>query len=87
MGPEEVTDPRHNQKMMLDPLSATEVVMDPPPRASTDRCCLSYSTQCTKFTLTFNEGVIAVTVNDTPASGSGLNWAWSAAACFTLWIM
>ena len=32
----------------------------------------------TKFTLTFNEGVIAVTVNDTPASGSGLNWTWSA---------
>ena len=32
----------------------------------------------TKFTLTFNEGVIAVTVNDIPASGSGLNWEWSA---------
>ena len=56
---------------------ATEVVMDPPPRASTDAVTYLIPRN-TKFTLTFNEGVIAVTVNDTPASGSGLNWEWSA---------
>ena len=58
------------------PASATEVVIDPP-RASTDGVVYSIPPN-TKFTLTFNEGVIAVTVNDTPASGSGLNWTWSA---------
>ena len=60
----------------VGPPSATEVVMDPPPR-STDGV-VYYTSPNTKFTLTFNEGVIAVTVNDTPASGSGLNWEWSA---------
>ena len=54
---------------------ATEVVMDPP-RASTDGVVYHIPPN-TKFTLTFNEGVIAVTVNDIPASGSGLNWEWS----------
>ena len=61
----------------VGPASATEVVIDPPPRASTDRVAY-YIPPNTKFTLTFNEGVIAVIVNDTPASGSGLNWKWSA---------
>jgi hypothetical protein len=56
---------------------ATEIVMDPPPRTSTDGV-FQYIPPNTKFTLTFNEGVIAVTVNDIPASGSGLNWEWSA---------
>ena len=56
---------------------ATEVVVDPPPRANTD-AVTSLIPRNTKFTLTFNEGVIAVTVNDTPASGSGINWMWSA---------
>ena len=56
---------------------ATEVVVDPPPRASTDAVTYLIPRN-TKFTLTFNEGVIAVTVNDTPASGSGINWTWSA---------
>ena len=55
---------------------ATEVVMDPPPR-STDGV-IYYIPPNIEFTLTFNEGVIAVTVNDTPASGSGINWTWSA---------
>ena len=59
------------------PASATEVVIDPPPRASTDGVAY-YIPPNTTFTLTFNEGVIAVIVNDTPASGSGLNWKWSA---------
>ena len=61
----------------VQPASATEVVMDPPPRASTDRVAYHIPPN-TEFTLTFNEGVIAVTVNDTPATGSGLNWKWSA---------
>ena len=61
----------------VGPASATEVVMDPPPRASADGV-VYYIPPNTEFTLTFNEGVIAVTVNDTPASGSGLNWKWSA---------
>ena len=74
--PEEVTDPRQSEDD-VGPASATEVVMDPPPRARTDRVVYHIPPN-TKFTLTFNEGVIAVTVNDTPASGSGLNWTWSA---------
>ena len=61
----------------VGPPSATEVVVDPPPRASPDAVTY-FIPRNTKFTLTFNEGVIAVTVNDTPASGSGLNWEWSA---------
>ena len=61
----------------VGPASATEVVIDPPPRASTDGVAY-YIPPNTTFTLTFNEGVIAVIVNDTPASGSGLNWKWSA---------
>ncbi len=73
---EEVTDPPQSADD-VGPASATTVEVDPPPRASTDR--VSYLTcPATEFTLTFNEGVIAVTVNDTPASGSGLNWKWSA---------
>ena len=74
--PEEVTDPRQSEDD-VGPASATEVVMDPPPRARTDRVVYHIPPN-TKFTLTFNEGGIAVTVNDTPASGSGLNWTWSA---------
>ena len=74
--PEEVTDPPQSEDD-FGPPSATEVVVDPPPRASTDAVTYLIPRN-TKFTLTFNEGVIAVTVNDTPASGSGLNWTWSA---------
>ena len=74
--PEEVMDPPQSEDD-FGPPSATEVVVDPPPRASTDAVTYLIPRN-TKFTLTFNEGVIAVTVNDTPASGSGLNWEWSA---------
>ena len=74
--PEEVTAPPQAADH-IGPASATEVVVDPPPRASTDAVTYLIPPN-TKFTLTFNEGVIAVTVNDTPASGSGLNWEWSA---------
>ena len=74
--PEEVTDPPQSEDD-VGPASATEVVMDPPPRASTDGVVyLIYP--ATEFTLTFNEEVVAVTVNGTPATGSGLNWKWSA---------
>ena len=61
--PEEITNPPQ-------PAPAIKVMVNPasggyiPPNA--------------EFALTFDEGVIAVTVNDTPASGSGLNWKWSA---------
>ena len=61
--PEEVTDPPQ-------PAPATTVMVNPasggyiPPNA--------------EFVLTFDEGVVAVTVNGTPAIGSGLNWKWSA---------
>ena len=87
--PEEVTDSPQLEndvgppatEVVVDSLEndvgppATEVVVDPPPRASTDAVLIPRNTQ---FTLTFNESVIAVTVNDTPASGSGINWEWSA---------
>ena len=72
----EVTDPPQSEDD-VGPASATEVVMDPPPRASTDGIVyLIYPT--TEFALTFNEEVVAVTVNGTPAKGWGRNWRWSA---------
>ena len=80
--PEEVTDPPPEEVMdppqedYVGPTSATEVVMDPPPRTNAGR--VLYVSSNTEFTLTFNEGVVAVTVNGTPATGSGLNWKWSA---------
>ena len=61
----------------VGPPFATEVVIDPSPGVSTDGVVYQIPPNA-KFALTFNEGVIAVTVNDTPASGSGLNWQWSA---------
>ena len=73
--PEEVTDPPQPEDD-IGPASATEVVMDPPPRTNAGR--VLYVSPNTEFTLTFNEGVVAVTVNGTPATGSGLNWKWSA---------
>ena len=74
--PEEVTDPPQSVDD-IGPASATEVVMDPPPRTNTNGVVYLFSPH-TEFALTFNEGVVAVTVNDTPATGSGLNWKWSA---------
>ena len=73
--PEEVTDPPQSVDG-IGLASATDVVMDPPPRTNAGR--VLYVPHHTEFTLTFNEGVVAVTVNDTPATGSGLNWKWSA---------
>ncbi len=54
----------------VGPPSATSVVIDPLPRGYV------VIPQCIEFTFTFNEGVVAVTVNETPATGSGLNWEW-----------
>ena len=73
---EEVTDPPQSEDD-VGPASATEVVMDPPPRASADGT-VYFIYPTTEFTLTFNEEVVAVTVNGTPAKGWGLNWRWSA---------
>ena len=67
--PEEVTDPPQSADD-VGPASATEVVIDPLPRENFD------IPQCIEFTLTFNEEVVAVTVNEIPATGSGLNWEW-----------
>ena len=61
----------------VGPASATEVVMDPPPRASTDGVVYHIPPNA-GFALTFDEGVVSATVNGTPATGSGLNWKWSA---------
>ena len=72
---EEVTDPPQPEDD-VGPASATEVVMDPPPRTNAGRVWAVPPN--TEFTLTFNAGVVAVRVNDTPATGSGLNWKWSA---------
>ena len=72
--PEEVTDPPQSEDDVGSP-SAAEVVVDPPPHSPDG--VIYYTSPNTEFTLTFNEGVIAVTVNDTPASGSGINWTWS----------
>ena len=54
----------------VGPLSTTYVVIDPLPRGNV------VIPQCIEFRLTFNEEVVAVTVNETPATGSGLNWEW-----------
>ena len=73
---EEVTDPPQPEDD-VGPASATEVVMDPTPRESTDGFVYRIPPNV-EFALTFDEGVVSVTVNGTPATGSGLNWKWSA---------
>ena len=66
---EEVTDPPQPEDD-VGPLSTTYVVIDPLPQGNV------VIPQCIEFTLTFNKEVVAVTVNETPATGSGLNWEW-----------
>ena len=56
---EEVTDP-------LQPEPAIKVMVNP--------ASGGYILSNTEFALTFDEGVVSVTVNGTPATGSGLNW-------------
>ena len=60
--PEEVTDPPQPP--------AITVMVDP--------ASGGYIPSNAEFALTFDEGVVSVTVNGTPATGSGLNWKWSA---------
>ena len=71
--PEEVVTPPQPQDDVPPPPTIT-VVVDPAPPANPNWAIVTN----TEFTLKFNEEVVAVTVNDTPASGSGLNWKWSA---------
>ena len=67
--PEKVTDPPQPEDDVQSP-PAIKVMVDP---ASGD-----YIPPHTEFTLTFNEEVVVVTVNGTPAAGSGRNWRWRA---------
>ena len=71
--PEKVVDPAQSKDDIPPPLAVT-VVVDPAPPANPNWHIVTN----TEFTLTFSEEVVAVTVNDTPASGSELNWKWSA---------
>ena len=64
--PEEITDPPQ-QKDDVPPLPAVTVVVDPPPE-------VDYTPTNTEFTLNFSQKVVAVTVNDIPARGSGTVW-------------
>ncbi len=68
-GTEDIVSPPESE-VDVGPLSTTYVVIDPLPRGNI------VIPQCIEFTLTFNEEVVAVTVNETPATGSGLNWEW-----------
>ncbi len=69
--PEEVTDPPRSEDDVKTAPTIT-VIVDPVPRPG-----VFFYTN-TEFTLKFSEEVVEVTVNDTPASGSGLNWKWRA---------
>ncbi len=66
---EEVTDSPQLEND-VPPSPTIKIVIDP--------ASGGYILPNTKFTLTFNEEVVAVTVNGTAATGSGLNWRWSA---------
>ncbi len=68
-GTEDIVSPPESE-VDVGPLSTTYVAIDPLPRGNV------VIPQCIEFTLTFNEEVVAVTVNKTPATGSGLNWEW-----------
>ena len=70
--PEKVVDPPASESRVQLP-RATTVIVDPPPPENRDWAIPTN----TEFTLKFDEEVVEVTVNDTPASGSGLNWKWS----------
>ena len=63
--PEKIVEPPQLEDDTPPPPTIT-VVVDPPPGGDIDRRA--------EFTLWFNEEVVAVTVNDTTATGSGLTW-------------
>ena len=75
--PEEVTEPPQSEDRVQLP-RATTVVVDPPPPANPNWAIPTN----TEFTLKFDEEVVEVTVNDTPALGSGLDWKWSVYVAF-----
>ena len=56
-------------------LKRVTVMVDPSPTTTKPNV---YILTHTEFTLRFNEEVAAVTVNETPAAGSGRNWKWRA---------
>ena len=68
---EEVMNPPPSESGVQLP-RATTVEVDPPPTENPKRVIPTNP----GFTLTFDEEVVEVSVNDTPASGSGLNWKW-----------
>ena len=68
---EEVWDSLHPEEEYDGPPSATVVVVDPPPGATLP------SDQ--QFTLTFDQGVTAASVNGAAAAGYSLNWTASPA--------
>ena len=70
---EEVVDPPQPEDDVPSPPTIT-VIVDPAPSANPNWLI----TRNTEFTLTFSEEILAVTVNDMPAWGSGLSWKWSA---------
>ena len=65
--PEKVTDPPHPKDDMQS-RPKIEVTVDP----GSER----HIPNNAAFTLTFNEEVMSVVVNGTPASGSGVSWKW-----------
>ena len=67
--PEKVTDP---------PQPEDDVQLPPAITVMVDPASGGYILPHTEFTLTFNEEVVAVTVNEIPATGSGRTWRWSA---------
>ena len=64
--PEEITDPPPSEPRVQLP-RATRVEVNPAPGDG-------HTPTNTEFTLTFNQKVVAVTVNDIPARGSGTVW-------------
>lgn len=64
---EEITDPSH-PKDDIQSRPKIEVMVSPGPER--------HIPNNEAFTLTFNEEVMSVVVNGTPASGSGLSWKW-----------
>ena len=70
--PEDVKEPPQSEDHVQLP-RATTVLVDPPPPPNPNWAIVTN----TEFTLKFDEEVLEVTVNDTPALGSGINWKWS----------
>ena len=72
-GTEDIVSPPES-KADVSPPPAVTVVVDPAPPENRNLPVVIN----TEFTLKFSEEVVEVTVNGTPAVGSGLNWKWRA---------